>query len=107
MRISPRSQVHHDDGDAHAHRWCRVANLSIRAMRAVPSAAFTRDLVPFGGVAELRSSYVGYFGTHVIAADSTVVHRVTCGTIPSYVGTDQRRNYRFRGDTLSINADEP
>ena len=76
-------------------------------MQAVPSAAYTRDSVPSGGMAELRSSYFGYFGTRVITSDSTVVHRVTGGTIPSYVGTHQRRNCRFRGDTLSISADEP
>jgi hypothetical protein len=42
-----------------------------------------------------------------VTSDSTVIHHVTGGTIPSYTGTDQRRNYRFRGDTLSISADEP
>jgi hypothetical protein len=31
-----------------------------------------------------------------------VVHHVTGGTIPSYIGTDQLRDSRIRGDTLSI-----
>lgn len=84
-----------------------AGNLSIQAMRAAPSGAFLRDSIPLGGMAELRSSYFGYFGTYTITSDSTVVHRVTGGTIPSYIGTDQPRNYRIRGDTLSIGGDEP
>ena len=84
-----------------------VGNVSIQAMRAAPSGAFTKDSVPLSGMAELRTSYFGYFGTYTVTSDSTVVHHVRGGTIPSYVGTDQRRNFRFRGDTLSISADEP
>jgi hypothetical protein len=84
-----------------------AGNVSIQAMRAAPSGAFTRDSVPLRGMAELRTSYFGYFGSYTVTSDSTVVHHVRGGTIPSYVGTDQRRNFRFRGDTLSISADEP
>jgi len=85
----------------------RAGNLSIQAMRAAPSGAFLRDSVPLIGMAELRTSYFGYFGTYTITSDSTVVHHVTGGTIPGYIGTDQRRNYRMRGDTLSIGGGEP
>ena len=84
-----------------------AGNVSIQAMRAAPSIAFTKDSVPLSGMAELRTSYFGYFGTYTVTSDSTVVHHVWGGTIPWYVGTDQRRNFRFRGDTLSISADEP
>ncbi len=84
-----------------------AGNLSIQAMRAAPSGAFTQDSVPLRGMAELRASYFGYFGSYTITSDSTVVHHVRGGTIPSYIGTDQRRNFRFRGDTLSISGDEP
>ena len=84
-----------------------AGNVSIQAMRSAPSGAFTKDSVPLGGMAELRTSYFGYFGSYTITSDSTVVHHVRGGTIPSYIGTDQRRNFRFRGDTLSISGDEP
>jgi hypothetical protein len=84
-----------------------AGNVSIQAMRAAPSAAFNSDSIPLRGMAELRASYFGYFGTYTVTSDSTVVHHVRGGTIPSYIGTDQRRNFRFRGDTLSISADEP
>lgn len=84
-----------------------AGNLSIQAMRAAPSGAFMRDSIPLGGMAELLSWYFGYFGTYTITSDSTVVHRVRGGTIPSYIGTDQPRNYWIRGDTLSIGGGEP
>ena len=83
-----------------------AGNVSIQAMRAAPSVAFTSDSVPIRGMAELRASYFGYFGTYTVTSDSTVVHNVRGGTIPSYIGTDQRRNFRFRGDTLSISEHE-
>lgn len=53
-------------------------------------------------MSEVRESYFGYFGTCRVTSDSTVIHHVTGGTIPGYVGTDQRREYWIRGDTLSI-----
>lgn len=84
-----------------------AGNLSIQAMRAAPSGAFLQDSTALAGMAELRTSYFGYFGSYTITSDSTVVHHVRGGTIPAYIGTDQRRNFRFRGDTLSISADEP
>ncbi len=82
-------------------------SLTIQAMRTPRRAAFAADSVPFSGMAELRESYFGYFGTYTITSDSTVVHHVIGGTIPDYVGTDQPRHYRIRGDTLSISGDAP
>lgn len=79
-----------------------AGDLMIQAMRTPHAGAFARDSVPLAGMAEVRGSYFGYFGTYTVTSDSTVVHHVTGGTIPDYVGTDQRRDYRIRGDTLSI-----
>jgi len=59
----------------------------------------------------MLDGYFGYFGTYTITSDTTVIHHVTGGTIPSYIGTDQHRNYRIRAggagapDTLSIGGD--
>jgi hypothetical protein len=56
----------------------------------------------------LLKGYFGYFGSYTITSDTTVIHHVSGGTIPSYIGTDQRRWYRIRAggvngpDTLSI-----
>lgn len=58
----------------------------------------------------LLDGYFGYFGTYTITSDSTVIHHVAGGTIPSYIGTDQLRYYRIRPggvnapDTLSIGS---
>lgn len=79
-----------------------AGNLTIQAMRTPAAGAFTRDSVPLAGMTELRQSYFGYFGTYTITSDTTVVHHVKGGTIPSYIDTDQHRDYRIRGDTLSI-----
>lgn len=87
--------------------------LSLHAARTPPvppfaagdHAASDAALRPFGGLLE---NYFGYFGTYTITSDSTVTHHVSGGTIPSYIGTDQRRHYRIRfggpagPDTLSI-----
>lgn len=79
--------------------------LMIQAMRTPRSAAFSKDSLPLLGMAEVRESYFGYFGTYTITSDTTVIHHVVGGTIPSYVGTDQHRGYRIRGDTLSIGGE--
>ncbi len=79
-----------------------AGTLMIQAMRTPHAGAFAADSVALAGMAEVRGSYFGYFGTYTVTSDSTVVHHVTGGTIPSYVGTEQRRDFRIRGDTLSI-----
>ncbi len=81
-----------------------AGTLTIHAMRTPPAGAFVRDSVPISGMRELRNSYFGYFGRYTITSDTTVVHHVQGGTIPEYIGTDQPRTYRIRGDTLSIGS---
>jgi hypothetical protein len=78
--------------------------LSIQAMRTPPAGPLAGEPVHFGSLGELRPFYFGYFGTYTILSDSTVVHHVQGGTLPDYIGTDQSRIYRIRGDTLSIGA---
>ena len=78
--------------------------LSIQAMRTPPVRPFAGgDDHPTGRERrELLEAYFGYYGTYTITSDSTVVHHVLAGTIPSYIGTDQPRLYQIRGDTLTI-----
>lgn len=81
--------------------------LSLHAMRTPSVPPFDGgDFAPTGPEARaLLQGYFGYFGTYTITSDSTVVHHVIGGTIPSYIGTDQLRYYRIRPgnpDTLSI-----
>lgn len=87
-----------------------TGQLSLHAMRTPPIPPFAAgDDSPTD--AERRTmldGYFGYFGTYTITSDSTVIHHVAGGTIPSYAGTEQRRQYRIRvgglnaPDTLSI-----
>ena len=81
-----------------------TGELSIQVMRTPPSGPLAVAPLVVGAVRELRPFYFGYFGTYSIVSDSTVVHHVLGGTIPDYIGTDQPRQYRIRGDTLSIGA---
>ena len=78
--------------------------LSIQVMRTPALAPFARgDQQPTE--AERRAlfdAYFGYFGTYSIESDSVVIHHVSGGTAPGYVGTEQRRLYRVRGDSLTI-----
>ena len=81
-----------------------TGQLSIQAMRTPPVGPLAGGPVDLGSLGELRPFYFGYFGTFTILSDSTVVHHVQGGTLPDYIGTDQLRTYRIRGDTLSIGA---
>ena len=78
--------------------------LSIQVGATPPVPPFAKgDAAPTD--AELRALYdatFGYYGTYTVTSDSTVVHHVTGGTLPSYTGTDQRREYRITGDSLTI-----
>lgn len=78
--------------------------LAIQMMRTPPVPPFARgDRNPTDAERrEIGQAYLGYFGTYTITSDSTVVHHVEGGTLPSYIGTDQHRVYRIRGDTLTI-----
>ena len=45
----------------------------------------------------------GYFGTYSIdSLNSVVTHHVTGGSVISYIGTDQHRQFIIKGDTLFI-----
>ena len=79
-----------------------TGQLSIQVMRTPPAGPLAGGPVRLDSLNDLRPYYFGYFGTYTILSDSTVVHHVEGGTLPNYIGTDQRRGYRIRGDTLSI-----
>jgi hypothetical protein len=78
--------------------------LSIQVMRTPPSGPLAGAPVQLPSLAALRPWYFGYFGTYTITSDTTVIHHVHGGTFPEYIGTDQRRTYHIRGDTLDIGA---
>ena len=81
-----------------------TGELSIQVMRTPPSGPLAGEPVQLPALGALRPYYFGYFGTYTIISDTTVIHHVQGGTFPEYIGTNQRRTYHIRGDTLSIGA---
>ena len=87
-----------------------TGKLSLHAMRTPVVPPFVAgDGAPTDAERRaLLDGYFGYFGSYTITSDSTVIHHVSGGTLPSYIGSDQRRYYRIRAgglnapDTLSI-----
>ena len=60
---------------------------------------------PDSEIREAVAGYAAYFGTFDIApATQTVIHHVQAALVPSWVGTDLRRAYRFSGNRLSLTA---
>lgn len=82
----------------------RDGRLSIQISRTAKTTndAIVDDAVIAEELHMQRDGYLGYYGTYTITSDSTVIHHVVGGSVPGYVGTDQRRIYHIRGDTLSI-----
>lgn len=60
------------------------------------------------GDAELREAtggFIAYFGTFdVDEATTTVIHHVEACLVPSWVGHDLKRKYRFEGNRLLLSA---
>jgi hypothetical protein len=51
--------------------------------------------------ARAYSTYLSYCGTYTVEGD-TVTHHVKAGLIPSWTGSEQRRQYRFEEGRLII-----
>ncbi len=84
--------------------YAAAGQLSIQVMRTPPAGPLAGGPVHLDSLSALRPYNFGYFGTYTILSDSTVIHHVEGGTFPEYIGTDQRRTYHIRGDSLSIGA---
>jgi hypothetical protein len=85
-----------------------TGQLSIHVARASGVAPLAIDSTKAMGK-EIRRNiddgYLGYFGRYTITSDSTVMHHVEGGSLPSYARTEQRRRYRLIGaqrDTLAL-----
>ena len=56
-------------------------------------------------IREAAGGFAAYFGTfEVDEAAQTVIHHVEAALVPSWVGTDLKRNYRFEGNRLVLTA---
>ena len=59
-------------------------------------------------IREAVDGFIAYYGTYdVDAAAVTVIHHVQACLVPSWVGTDLKRTYRFDGGRLVLTAATP
>ena len=72
-------------------------------MSAVLTAGGRQAAVPADEkqVAKLYSNMAAYAGTYTVH-DNTVVHHVEVAWLPGWVGSDQPRQLKLEGDTLTI-----
>ena len=79
-----------------------IVNLNISAEEPLKVASDSEYIKPFT-LGILLDNAAGYFGNYTIdSANSTVTHHVKGGSVLSYIGTDQHRQFILNGDTLLI-----
>ncbi|TAL47178.1 MAG: hypothetical protein EPN92_05170 [Chitinophagaceae bacterium] len=79
-------------------------HLSIHIMRIPAPSPLNFSTASIEQLRERLEAGLSYFGHYTIKDDSTVIHHVEGGTVASYIGTDQLRRYRIKGDTLQIGS---
>ncbi|MBL8217522.1 MAG: lipocalin-like domain-containing protein [Bryobacterales bacterium] len=76
----------------------------------IPQAG-AANIIENAAAEEVRDAAIGfiaYYGTFdVLPGERTVVHHVKASLLPNWVGTDLRRQYEFKGHTLTLMADTP
>jgi hypothetical protein len=66
------------------------------------------DNAPEDELRKAVTGFVAYFGTYdVDEASHTVIHHVEASLIPSWVGTDLKRNFQFVGGSLVLTRLSP
>ena len=56
-------------------------------------------------IREVVNGFIAYFGTFdVDESAQTVIHRVQACLVPSWVGTDLKRTYRFHANRMVLTA---
>ncbi|MEJ7674974.1 MAG: lipocalin-like domain-containing protein [Chitinophagaceae bacterium] len=79
-----------------------IVNLNGSAEKPLVIPADSEYTKPLTLGAVLDNAF-GYFGTYTIdSLNSIVTHHVKGGSVINYIGTDQHRQFIFKGDTLLI-----
>ena len=89
----------------------KAGRMSAQLMRPVRRSTMPPGVSMIAGAAsgeELReavSGFIAYFGTFdVDESTQTVIHHVQACLVPSWVGTDLKRTYRFNANRLVLTA---
>ena len=79
-----------------------IVNLNISAENPLRIASDSEYIKPLT-LGILLDNAAGYFGTYTIdEVNSIVTHHVKGGSVLSYIGTDQHRQFILKDDTLLI-----
>lgn len=66
------------------------------------------DKAPQDELRNIVTGFVSYFGTFdVDQAGHTVTHHIEASLVPSWVGTDLKRNFHFEGSRLALTRVSP
>ena len=80
-----------------------VMNLNVSSQQPLNFSADSAAKRCFTIPELLTINGANYFGTYTIDhQSSTVIHHPKGGNIPWYIGTDQQRRFKIKGDTLFI-----
>ena len=110
--------IEYSDYDTVTHKWTHpygdhpkgyftytnsgIVNLNGSAEKPLVISADSEYIKPLTLGAVLDNAW-GYFGTYSIdSLNSILTHHVKGGSVISYIGTDQHRQFILKGDTLLI-----
>jgi hypothetical protein len=104
--------THHPDGTVTPSRgenpvgvimYDANSNMAVQLMRVDDQAPAYTDLATFETA---MSGYLAYFGTYTVDETAqTVTHHVVGASYFGYRNTQQVRQYKFEGDTLTLQAE--
>jgi hypothetical protein len=76
--------------------------------RTTVSPGMELDQAPADELRNIVTGFVSYFGTFdVDQANHSVTHHVEASLVPSWVGTDLKRNFHFEGSSLVLTRVSP
>ena len=76
-----------------------------RRSTVAPGVTFSAGKAGCEEIREALDGFIAYFGTFdVVESTQTVIHHVQACLVPSWVGTDLKRTYRFEANRLLLTA---
>ena len=77
--------------------------MAVQLMQRNRSSFANPDQPTFEEMKQTYGEFHSYYGRYSVnVGDSTVTHHVEASVLPSWIGTDRVRRFRFRGDTLIL-----